>query len=505
MCFMIPAVGVGETDLPLVGVLPVGVFTVDLEGRCTFANRFWEGFLGRPVAELLGFGYLQSVYPEDRAKLQERWPTIVARGEAYRMEHRFVTGDGTIRWALMEGRPMRGPDGALKGFVGALTDIEDQKRAARLEAQLGHAQRMEALGTLAGGVAHDFNNLLTAVLTSLQIALAKGNLEVPIAEALRIAMNAAEQASGLARQLLTLSARREAQRRPTDVNEIVEQSLALLRSSLPAGVRLEVSLDSTIGVVQMDATQLAQALVNLLLNARDALGGKGTIAVSTRRASVESVGEVVLLTVRDDGRGIPPEAMPHLFEPFFTTKAGKGTGLGLAMVNALAVSHSGWVDVESVPGDGTRFEVVLPLVPTRPSQLDPRMLQPHGGQEHVVLLRSQGPLRLDARVALETAGYRVTEARTVNDALALDDVAVFVAELLGGARELLGRLREEGRSEPVVLAASHAEGIREVGFAAIVDIPVQPHLLTEAVRGAIDTSRRSGAPSGRDACSAVLA
>ncbi len=489
--------GAFETDLPLLGALPVGVFTVDLDGRCTFANRFWEGFLGRPAAELLGFGYLESVYPEDRAKLEERWPAIVARGEAYRMEYRFVTAGGTIRWALMEGRPMRDPGGALTGFVGALTDIEDQKRAARLETQLRHAQKMEALGTLAGGVAHDFNNLLAAVLTSLQVALAKGELQPPIAETLRIAMNAAEQASGLARQLLTLSDRRPPQRHPTDVNGVVEQSLALLRGSLPAGVRLEVSLDESLGVVQMDATQLAQALVNLLINARDALGERGTIHVSTRRATIDEVGEVVIVTVRDDGSGIAPEALPHLFEPFFTTKTGKGTGLGLAMVNALAVSHGGWVDVESVPGEGSRFEIVLPRVPARPSQLDPLLLQAHRGEEHVALLCGH-ELRADARAALEAAGYRVTPVEDVEEALAVPDAAAFVAELLGGARELLARLRQQGRAEPVVVAATHADAV--AGFAAVVDIPVEPQTLTAAVRAAIDACPQRAEPSsGRNA------
>ena len=318
-------------------------------------------------------------HPDDLAQMElDRAAHFEGRAPMYRNEHRIRCKDGRWKWVLSRGVVIARDDQGLPlRMVGTHTDITELKEAEShqraLESQLRESQKMEAIGTLAGGVAHDFNNLLAAILGNLVLAREDVGEHHPAQESLAEISRAAIRARQLVQQILTFSRRQtqEMQRQP--LKPLVEEALGLMRSLLPAGLKLVTRLPSAGLQVLADATQMQQVLMNLCTNAWQSMdGGSGDITVALREVWLDASqalqlggiasGTYACLSVADNGPGMDMETQRRIFEPFFTTKApGAGTGLGLAVVHGIVKAHRGAISVHSQPGEGTRFDVYLPL------------------------------------------------------------------------------------------------------------------------------------------------
>jgi nitrogen-specific signal transduction histidine kinase/CheY-like chemotaxis protein len=321
--------------------------------------------------------------------------------------------------------------------VGTLQDITEQKQAEaekeRLELQLRQAHKMEAVGTLAGGVAHDFNNLLQAIQGYAELLLLEKKKESREANRLREIQRAAGRGAELTKQLLTFSRRVESKLRPTDLNKEVEQVCRLLERTLPKMIEINTDLEDELQIVKVDSGQIEQILMNLAVNARDAMPEGGRLSLRTanvrldeefqRRHPEVPSGDYVVLSASDTGCGIDPEVLPHVFDPFFTTKeVGKGTGLGLAMVYGIVKSHGGYVFCNSALGRGTRFDIYLPVldeIPEKEETTGEAGLP--SGNETVLVVDDEAAVRDYAKSLLTRFGYSVITAE--NGSAALDALA----------------------------------------------------------------------------------
>ncbi|MCP5058852.1 MAG: response regulator [bacterium] len=373
--------------------------------------------------------------------------------------------------------PHRNSDGRILGALAIMEDVTElrdaEKEHRRLEGALQQAQKMEAVGTLAGGIAHDFNNLLTGICGGLELGLLDVPQDSVAAENLRHAGTAAERAMELTQQLLTLSRRQEPTMAPTDVNEVVDRIGRLLRRSIPEVIQVRTVLGPGMPTIRADAGQLEQALLNLGINARDAIAdGQGEISFATEAVEVGEAearlqgsvapGSYIRVTVTDSGVGMAADVVDRAFEPFYTTKdQGKGTGLGLAMVYTCVKAHEGWVDVESAPGTGTSIRLHLPLIELASlSRAEGEKQTPHG-DEIILLVDDQETVLRVGRRMLERCGYEVVTARDGREALERfaerqTEIALVLADLMMprcDGRDLLKGLRARGSAVPVVLAS----------------------------------------------------
>ncbi|MCS7015254.1 MAG: PAS domain S-box protein [Gemmatales bacterium] len=356
------------------------VFLKDRELRFAAVNPKFCEAVGKPESEILGRNDYDFYPPHLAEKYRADDMVVLTTGKTLELEEENVT-EGRTRLVRVVKRPMRDEQGNIVGVLGIFWDITHQRA---LEEQLRHAQKMEAVGQLAGGVAHDFNNLLTAILGNVSLVLARLAPDDPNRELLQITEKAALRAAELTRQLLSFSRRTRLRPQPTELNPIVEETLSLLRRTIDKRIDIQSDLDPQSGQVYADAGQMQQVLMNLCLNARDAMPEGGKLLVRTRRVvlSPEEArrhvsarpGVFIRLDVVDTGHGIPPEIRSRIFEPFFTTKGqGRGTGLGLAMVYGIIEEHHGWIEVESEVGRGSTFSVYLPVHGLQPVSEAPRV------------------------------------------------------------------------------------------------------------------------------------
>jgi PAS domain S-box-containing protein len=461
------------------------------------------------------------VHAQDRAYVSDRIASAVASGEQeVDYEHRLMRADGAARVVLTRVRVFRNTDGSVARLVGSTQDMTDRRQ---LEDQFRQTQKMEALGLLAGGIAHDFNNLLTAILGGVDLAREEVPADSVIANDLKDVRHAALRAAELTRQLLAFSRKQPHRPRVLDLSETVRRSEGLLRRLLPHdAITLDVLPGETPAVLRADATQIEQVLVNLVVNARDAIEaperqgettGVITVEVSMREereprvttagADVEP-GWYATLIVRDTGVGMSAATMQRIFEPFFTTKAeGYGTGLGLATVFGIVVQAGGGVDVESTPGAGSVFTVLLPAVeePLADAEAEASAATMRGS-ETVLLVEDERVVRETATRILERHGYRVLTARHGADALLIwgaraADIDVVITDVrmpTMGGRALVERLRTE-RPDVAVVVMSGYTSEHDAAEAAMLqqemflEKPFTAESLLTIVRGALDHAR----------------
>jgi two-component system cell cycle sensor histidine kinase/response regulator CckA len=314
-------------------------------------------------------GFFAAVHPEDRERVQATSAQGLQTGEAHQVDYRVLRRDGSVRHVTMNGAFLFDRGGRLRRVVGAVLDLTELRR---LQEKLLQAEKMDAIGRLAAGVAHDFNNVLLVV---------RGNLELsrlPDSRETRQVFDALESARELTDKLLTLGRRSALRRRVVDLNELVGRTVALVERMVREQFRLRVSVSPGPLLVDIDETLIEQAIVNLLLNARDVLSGGGQVDVLVRALELDRT-RVAEITVHDDGPGMDETTRARIFDPFFTTKVPtRGHGLGLAMVQGSVAQHGGTVTVESAPGAGTTFRLRFPRLEggeaapiRRPSSLPP--------------------------------------------------------------------------------------------------------------------------------------
>jgi signal transduction histidine kinase/CheY-like chemotaxis protein len=414
---------------------PVALVRVDAEGMVAYANAEAQRLLGlsRDVITQRRYDAPEwSICDPTGAALDPAelpFSVIKATRAPVRTRHGIRWPDGRLVILDLIGAPLLGAEGQ---FEGAVIGLEDATERSRMQDQLQHAQRMESVGRLAGGVAHDFNNLLTAILGATDALLEQlpaGSALRPEAEEIEVA---ARRGANLTRQLLTFSRKQVVVPRTLDPAELIAQLLPLLRRLIGEAVKLSVDGASGGAKVRVDPGQLEQVIVNLVVNARDALpNGSGRIAVELAEAEIGQeearqqlgihAGRFVRISVADDGCGMAPELLSHIFEPFFTTKGpGKGTGLGLATVHGILRQCGGHVAVESQPGVGTVFRVFLPRVAADAASAEtrPRAVFPHVART-ILVAEDDRQVREAVVGALDRAGHTVIEATDASDALAI--------------------------------------------------------------------------------------
>jgi len=496
---------------------PIAVLDADLrihESNAAFARLIPPEAHPAHLADCFAEGQAETL-EELRSKLRagERWHGALAlrTGDVLReTEWRVVPyrapafGLIFIEDVTEQRRRERQHQEALTSATARLArEVEEH---ARTEAQLRQAQKMDALGRLTGGIAHDFNNLLTGIITGIELInrrVEEGSLDV-----LRysdIALESARRAAALTHRLLAFARQQPLDARPVDVNEQVRSLRDLLTRTMGEQVELRFELASEPMVARIDVSQLENAVLNLVINARDALQDNGFVCVSTRRVQVRADneladGEYIALSVRDNGCGIPPELLEQVFEPFFTTKpSGKGTGLGLSMIYGFARQSGGLVRISSVQGEGTEVTLLVPAEETeaRPTPALPQVVA-RGNGEHVLLVEDMSTVRLLVAELLGEAGYRCTRVADIESALRILrgdqslDLLVTDVGLPGmNGRDLADIARGLRPHLPILFITGYAENAlaREKFLGTGMDMVVKPfeieHLLGK-VRNLLD-------------------
>ncbi|HXE56661.1 MAG TPA: PAS domain S-box protein [Gemmatimonadales bacterium] len=493
----------------LAEAMPQIVWTAGADGAVDYFNRRWYDYTGLDPERSLGSGWEAVVHPDDRDGLRDAWRRALETGAPFEGESRFRRADGQYRWHLARATALPDDGGRAVRWIGTATDVHDQREA---EARLRQAQRMEAIGQLAGGVAHDFNNILTALETHVALLLERfpdGTEERVELEGLR---QLTRRAAGLTRQLLAFSRKQILQPTVVDLNVIVVSVSDMLRRLLGEHIDIVVAPDPALGAIHADPGQLEQVIVNLAVNARDAMPGGGTLTIETRNVDLGpgyagehlgvAPGQYAMLAVSDTGHGMDPETQARIFEPFFTTKElGKGTGLGLATVFGIVKQSGGHIFVYSEPGRGTTFKLYFPRTAARavPAPKPQPAAAAAGGSETILLVEDDPALRVLTHRILARAGYTVLDAANPGEAILLSEqhpgpIHLLLTDVMMprmSGRALADRLLSARSGMAVLYMSGYTDnaivhhGVLDPGT-AFLEKPFTPDALLRKVREVLD-------------------
>ena len=412
----------------LTEISPVGIFETDAKGDYTFVNEKWREIAGLRREQAAGRGWIMALHPDDRVRVDTEWYTATKESTMFRSEFRFMRPDGGVSWLIGLGLNMVDAAGKTIKYVGTITDITQRKY---LEEQVRRSQKMEAIGQLTGGIAHDLNNVLAII--SMNTGLLNELIEND-PEAHRhgeATMRGIKRASDLTRKLLDFSRTEARETKRVSANEFIRGMEGLIAKSVTPKISLHTDLAEDVWFVEIDPGDLEDSIVNLALNAGDAMPNGGTLVVETANKVIDqdyanrnpgiTVGEYVMISVSDTGTGMTPETVEKAFEPFFTTKdVGKGTGLGLSMVYGFVQRSGGQVRIDSEPGEGTSVRLYLPRVlgvaDDDVARYSAQAKLPWG-DETILVVDDEEELVDAAVISLRALGYRTVTALDGNAAL----------------------------------------------------------------------------------------
>jgi two-component system, cell cycle sensor histidine kinase and response regulator CckA len=489
----------------------IGICQCTMDGHIAESNPVLQQMLGYTQAELRGTDFRSYIPLEDRQRDQHQHAALASGSEeAYESETRFLRHNGEIGWQLLKVSVLRGPD-TRPEFLLVLAEDLTARRAA--EQRLRNSQKMEAIGRLVAGVSHDFNNLLTAISLYSGLIASSIHAETPAAHYMDELKFATQQGSTLIQQLLTVSRQQPVDPQILNIGDVVEEMREMLQRLSGERVHLRIE-EAAQGPIRIDRGQLQQILLNLVLNARDAMcdGGLITIETQDRPFSSEDSRPALCLRVSDNGHGMDRETLPRVFEPFFTTKIeGRGNGLGLATVYEIVKQAGGTISVQSSPGNGACFEMTFPCATKIDGNESPREQQTMttmGGEETVLLVEDNNLVRASVSEILRSAGYHVFEAASGQEALAIahkqHEIDLLLTDLampgLTGL-QLSAKMRKFKPGLPVVCTSGYAPNDRLDAWdgrnIALLRKPFSPHELLEGIRQVLDAKLSASYTAGK--------
>jgi PAS domain S-box-containing protein len=489
-----------ERHRALSEALPQLVWTSGADGGCDYVNPQWEEYTGAPTQMHLGSGWLDVIHEVDRAGLAVAWAASMSSGTVFDADARLSASNGSYQWFKMRSIPMRTANGTITNWFGTATEITEliearnslRRRNEELEArviertrerevalaQLFESQKMESIGQLTGGVAHDFNNLLAVILGSLSLLKKVLPDDPRTSRLLDGAIQGADRGATLTKRLLAFARRQELKLEAVSVQKLVPDILDFLRQSVGPSIAIVIDTPADVAPVKIDANQFELALINLAVNARDAMPKGGTLTIGCRnkpasksQESPDSLprGDYVCISIADTGEGMSEATLAKAMEPFFTTKGvGKGTGLGLSMVQGLTVQSGGAMQIQSSPGRGTVVTLWLPRaredVAQPPAMLSTPGIQGAGRKLRILLVDDDALVSMNSAYMLMDLGHSVLEASSAARALELMEsdaqfdvmVTDFAMPRMNGL-DLATRIREMKPRMPIVLATGFAE------------------------------------------------
>ena len=506
----------------LANLVPSLVWLAGPDGGITYLNDRWYEYSGQTPENAMPDGWTRAVHPDDAAAVETAWSKALGSGEPYSMEIRFRRHDGVYRWYVARALPLRDKAGRITGWFGTDTDIHDLKTAEetlralnasleervrlevaerqRVQDALLQAQKTEALGQLTGGVAHDFNNLLQALAGCLHMIERRAVGDAGVRPIIEAGFQAVDRGTKLVQQLLTFARRQVLHPEPVAVRDRIHAMSDLLNRALRADIRLNLDLSPGLWPAMVDPLQFEMALINLVVNARDAMPGGGTVTIAARnmvRPAGDPVGlpgEFVQVSVADTGCGMAPEVIARAFDPFFTTKeVGKGTGLGLSQVYGLAVQSGGTAWIESAPDRGTTVMILLRRAESGHVAIEGTASEAgHGPRQGRILMVEDDPIvATTVGDALAEAGYNLEQVVTAGEAMArlsrtTFDLVFSDVVMPGGLSgvDLASWIRTRFPNIPIILTTGYSE---DIASAPGVQVLSKPYRIADLLR-AIDTS-----------------
>jgi two-component system, cell cycle sensor histidine kinase and response regulator CckA len=488
---------------------PLAIFHCNAQGDNIYINPLWESIFGLSAKESLGDRWFQAIHPDDREAVKTSWRQTITHHNSWASEHRLLTPQGKTRWVRMLLSPMDSAQGDLLGYVGTVEDITEKKQ---LETQFLRAQRLESLGTMASGIAHDLNNILTPIIGIVQLLpLRVPNLDDKSKRLLQILNDSTRRGADLVKQILSFTRGIEGKPSPIQIMHLLQEVHNIIYQTFPKAIEISLDYPENLSLIVADVTLLHQVLMNLCVNARDAMPNGGQLLISAENVTIDEhyarlhldarVGDYVMVTIADNGTGIPSEILDQIFDPFFTTKDnGKGTGLGLSTVLGIVKSHRGFINVESVVNQRTRFNLYFPVT-ARDELFSPiHSSTPIGNGELILVVDDEKAIQEITQETLETHHYRVMTASDGIEAIELynqyhQDISVVLLDLMMPTLDSLTIIRTlkkinpqvqiiamSGLATPEAVSHVHREGIQSFlakPFTASELLSLLPRLISE--------------------------
>ena len=493
----------------------IGIFDLNFDAKAVYWSAEQRAIWGWGADEALAWDeHLALIHRDDIANVTVASEAAHRRPDGvFELEHRIIRRDGEERWLIVRAQSFfaNGADRRLIRVIGATRDITDEKHAAaeraELQLRLVQAQKLESVGRLAGGIAHDFNNILNIIIGCAEMAASESDPS-SVSSYLSEILKAATRSADLTRQLLGFARRQTVMPRVVDINDFVSASLKMLRRLIGEHVTLSWHPGRDVWPVRIDPVQVDQILVNLVANARDAIGDAGAVVIHTENVPPSSIfmypglpaGDYVRLAVVDDGKGMDAETQNHLFEPFYTTKpAGRGTGLGMASVDGIVRQNGGLISVTSAVGRGTTVNVLLPRVVMITATTSPAAEATRGGTETILLVEDEPALLRLATRSLESLGYTVLSASRPDDAIVMarehrGPLHMLLTDVVMpgmNGRKLADRLLEGAPNLKCLFMSGYTDGIIGKGGVLDDDVhflqkPFSPKSLADKVRQVLE-------------------